>query len=41
METLVFLVLRLIFGMILVMHGCQQVRPSFGGGKDSRKVSPR
>ena len=32
MEELGHLVLRFVFGLIFILHGCQHVIPSFGGG---------
>jgi uncharacterized membrane protein YphA (DoxX/SURF4 family) len=33
MEILGHLILRFIFGLIFILHGCQHVLTSFGGGK--------
>lgn len=33
MDMLGYLVLRITFGMIFIMHGLQQLIPGFGGGK--------
>ena len=32
MEELGHLVLRFVFGLVFILHGCQHVIPSFGGG---------
>jgi putative oxidoreductase len=32
MEELGHMVLRFVFGLIFILHGCQHVIPSFGGG---------
>jgi uncharacterized membrane protein YphA (DoxX/SURF4 family) len=36
MEELGHMVLRFVFGLIFILHGCQHVIPSFGGGTGLR-----